>query len=332
MPSLTDLQLAALRHHRAADTLGTLDVVSALALAQVLAEQMAAEGYRQHDDYSSGTVSTFRVLGSSAPERASHRAVFLPAVRTHAVAALEVLASGSDRAATRARSTLQVLTRRDRGAVSWLRATASRTRESLPAITDDELAAHDRAKAEARRDARARPDAKPRDLEIEQAVRMHHRAADKAEVEADTRDVLAKWLPTLPPGAHLIGDVWDAFDRARRGSAQKLRETKPGASRVGRTTFYALLPDLTNGGAHRRFLIIPDPATTAQEAIVLPEILAEATAYRQAADEGERLFRVRELLAAGQPAAALTLQREAIAATPPEGVVDLDAHRTRRHA
>lgn len=72
---------------------------------------------------------------------------------------------------------------------------------------------------------------------------------------------------------------------------------------------------------------------TAPEASVnLSNLNAEATAYREAAEEGERLLRVRGLLAAGQPAAALTLQREALAATQSDGIADLDAYRTLRRA
>lgn len=54
---------------------------------------------------------------------------------------------------------------------------------------------------------------------------------------------------------------------------------------------------------------------TAPEATVnLETLAAETAAYREAADQGERLLRIRELLAAGQPAAALVVQRDDLAA------------------
>ena len=344
MPPLTEAQTVALRTRRAADMLGDLDIVATLALGGVLADQMAAEGYRQNED-AYGTVSAFRLRDGASAERAPHRGVFLPAVCVYAIAALTSLSSGQDRAAAaRARATLQILTRHDRGAEAWLRATATRTRDSLPSITDDELADFDRTQAEARRATRA-ANAQGRDLERERVGAQARRTADKDTAEADTLDLLAKWLPTLPPGSHLLGDVWAAFERARNSPAARLRlrETKPGALRIGRTAFYKLLPSLgtvSHGIRRSRYFSIPDPSTAATkketavnlaEAVLARtvEILATATAheYRDAV-----AAEIRELSAAGRPAAALLVQRGALSATASLGGDELAARRARRTA
>jgi hypothetical protein len=329
MPTLSDDQLAALRHHRAADYLGALDIIGSLAMGRVLAEQMSADGYRQYDDYISETVTVFKLTGADAPERVLYRTTFLDDVRARSLAALEVLGADASRPALHARSTLQLLTGGTRGAHAWLRATAQRARENLAEIDDADLAAYDQTKASARVAQRA-VKAAHRDLTAERAARQDQRTESKAQAESDTRAVLAKWLPTLPPGTHPIGEVWSAFDRARTKDASALRAARPGALLVGRTTFYAILSDLgsvVNTGARRRSLVVPHTSTPAQEAPVTSEILAEASAYREAADQGERLLRMRELLAAGQPAAALLLQRESMAA-----VADIEAFRARREA
>ena len=324
MTQLTEAQTVALRHRRAADTLGERDIVGSLALGGVLAEQMAAEGYRQHED-NYGTVSAFRLPEGASAERAPHRGVFLPEIRAHSIAALTSLSSGADQAAARARSTLQLLTRRDRGAEAWLRTTASRTRDNLPAITDDELADFDRTQAEARRATRA-ANAEGRDRERERVCAQARRAAGKSAVETDTRDLLALWLPTLPPGTHLIGDVWGAFERARSSPAAiaKLRETRPGALRIGRTAFYGLLSSfgaVTPGTRRSRHFSYSDPSiiTMKETAVNLAEaVLArtvEILATETAAEHRDVVAaEIRELLAAGQPAAALIVQRDDLAA------------------
>lgn len=77
-----------------------------------------------------------------------------------------------------------------------------------------------------------------------------------------------------------------------------------------------------------RFYTIPSPPQEAPQ-MNLDRIREETAAYRDAANEAERLIRRREQLASGDYLGALTEQRET-AATGTDGPIDLGAHRARK--
>ncbi|WP_458111190.1 hypothetical protein M1D88_12580 [Arthrobacter sp. R1-13] len=268
---LTPVQLAALLHRRAADVLGDTDVIAPHAVARILTDHLAREGFRQFYAASDDFTLVYRI-GDDAPARVSVRD-FREEIHPRVLEILTSAAAADHSGARRARATVQALNGRQRGAESWLRTAALHAREMLPDLTDQEQVSLERRNVDVQ-------------LKRPSADRLHTQAARrqirKATDEAETREVLEAWLGALPDGPHPLPDVWQAFQHARQKSEQKLRSTKPGALAVGRTTFYRLLAEfgeVRTGQARSRVLAVP------------------------------YLLRVRSLLKRRQYVAALKLQR-----------------------
>lgn len=253
MPALMPDQLTSLLHRRAADVLGDSDVIAAHSVGRILANHLAAEGFRQFYAASDDVTVVYRIGGHS-PARVTIRE--LRAEIGPRVSEILASAATADQAgARRARATIEALEGRHRGAQSWLRTAAMYAREMLPDLTEQEQASIEQHKAAEK--AAARPSRPPADRAEAQAVRRQSRKETDA---ADARDVMGVWLPTLPDGPHALPDVWTAFQYARQKSERKLRATKPGALTIGRTAFYRLAAELgqvTTGHARARFLAIP---------------------------------------------------------------------------
>ena len=253
MPALTPDQLTSLLHRRAADVLGDSDVIAAHSVGRILANHLAAEGFRQFYAASDDVTVVYRIGGHS-PARVTVRE-FRAEIGPRVSAILASAASAEQAGARRARATLQALEGRHRGAESWLRTAALHAREMLPDLTEQEQASIERRKAA---DKAAALPIRPSVGRAEaQAVRRRSR---KDTAAADARDVMGVWLPTLPDGPHALPDVWEAFQYARQKSEEKLRATSPGALAIGRTAFYRLaaeLGEVTTGHARARFLAIP---------------------------------------------------------------------------
>lgn len=253
MPALTPDQLTSLLHRRAADVLGDSDVIAAHSVGRILANHLAAEGFRQFYAASDDVTVVYRIGGHN-PVRVIVRD-FRVEIGPRVSEILAAAATADQAGARRARATLQALDGRHRGAESWLRTVALHAREMLPDLTEQEQASIEQHKATEKAALLPR---RPRVGQAEaQAVRRQSRKETDA---ADARDVMGVWLPTLPDGPHALPDVWEAFQYARQKSEEKLRATSPGALAIGRTAFYRLaaeLGEVTSGHARARFLAIP---------------------------------------------------------------------------
>ncbi|MBF4634740.1 hypothetical protein ITJ38_10040 [Agreia pratensis] len=165
---MTPTEQTALLHPRAADTFGDVDVISPRALSDSLREGLAANGYRQLEDDIEGTLATYR-LGDGEPERVPVRE-FRQVLRPVAIELATTLAGSNAPGARRARATARLLTRRERGAESYLRALAEHARDRLPEIVPA--------------------------------------SAEDEPPAPDPLDLVAAWLPTLQPGRLQLGDAW----------------------------------------------------------------------------------------------------------------------------
>ncbi len=318
---MTDIQLSdatvqLLLSHRAMDGVGDVEIIAAAAIAAALRDCAAAHGIRQtEDDAGDGDQLVYWVHADDV--RRVTLAKFTEWNRRNALVVLEHLAAtGQSKGATRAADTRRLLVYGERGSVSWLRSLAEHARDLLPELEPEHVDHLD-----AQREARA--------------ARTPARVARRLDGRASALEAVAVLLAGMPTGRYAMGDLWDEY--------------AAGTPTVGRTTFYRLLAEeaeraglaVEHGRARERFLVIPAPAATIEEPAVNPakniaervvERVIDHYAAEVIAEHGDDVRgAIRDLMAAGRPAAALTLQREHLAATGTDGaVIDLAEARARR--
>ena len=299
-------QRAALLHPRAAadyrDPLGASTVIAAEAVGLALVTHLDALGYRQTEG-PDGEVITYRVAG---PGRSASRVPWrslVEEIRLTALALLDDLADGTTPGARRAANTAAALRAAERGHITYLRRATSFARECVQ-DADDALVADAETTRRAALPSQAPTTARPR---------SHRRADARTTDLAQCRDLLTRWVPTLPPGRHKRADVWSAFQAARNASRQRLvNEGRGAVLRLGERQFFALLAE------------IGYPVETGHARSRWVRIIARI------ADEVHH--EIRDRFRAGDRVGALLAQRDAyrLARSGSAPVVDLDAVRDAR--
>lgn len=291
--------------------------VSSRTLAAQIAPSLA-QSFRVRDD--GERAELFRVDVDGVP-RASNLAALADAARSLALPLIEEAAKLVDGYVPRRRVSTTAREIRSGHADAYLRHVAVDVRDRLPSLSDAELDALADARAASRRAARPTDDER-------RAARTAADAARRESDRDDARAVLRLWLDTREPGRFALGDVWEAWTAAVR-SSPNVRAKRPGAIRVGRTTFYELLAelgDVRSIGARRRVLVIAGKSVEA----VVAKVASTAASWLDA---------IRSRLASGTAEGkrdALYLQRarrEADAAgTPHAELPDLDVLRAEGRA
>ncbi|MFJ6156326.1 hypothetical protein ACIQF8_03145 [Pseudarthrobacter sp. NPDC092184] len=248
---LTPAQTSTLLHRRAADVLQGEDVIAARAVARVLADLLAAEGYAQAYASTADGIVVYRT--GAEPGRVPIRD-FREEIHPRALAVLEAAASAEPGSgARRAATTRRLIVEGARGTSSWLRTVALVARELLP---DLDVAEQDEIDAlEAQAKAARRPSSAPSPSAL-----AERRQARREAQAADSVALVRTWIATLPGGRHSLADVWDAFQVARERSRDRIAQVHPGALALGRTGFYRLAAELakvTTGHARARFVEVP---------------------------------------------------------------------------
>lgn len=233
-----------------ADTLARdVEVVAPRVLSELVTPGLSAAGFRRFDDWDTETTRTYQV-SSDATRRVTYTD-FCAETRQAVVRVLEdALGEATGGGLRRITATRNALVRDQRGARTWLRAAVEYVRDHLPELTDEQL---DRVAKEPRSNQPAAATTERR----ESAALA--RAASRAVVEEDLRHVLARWLPTLPDGAHPLPAVWEAFERVRAQPGTRL-DDYPGIQLAGRNAFYRIAAEVANVrsiGGHRRVLEVP---------------------------------------------------------------------------
>ena len=234
-----------------ADEIDGQDVVASFAIADVLVPELQRDGYRVLETLEHLIVYK---LDQDQTERVPIRAFRVEVEnRARTVLGTAVVSSRS----RRPRNTLTALRQNARGSRSWVNRVAEDARDRLPLLTEEQQTALTGA---ANRSSLKRPSSPAAASAIAADVRQRERQDERMRArDADSRRLLAKWLPAFQPGRHPLGNVWQMFDSQRR-MIPKVREQYPGALRLGRTSFYKLVAEIgsvSSGGGRRRFLVVP---------------------------------------------------------------------------
>lgn len=223
-----------------------------LELTGTLAADLKAEGYVAYEDFDSGQYLVYRLPQDDSPVNVS-RAELTDLLRERVLSNLDAIAHGPARFGRRASAdAASALRRNERGSASFLREIVEWVRETLPELSNEEV-------AELRaRIAASRPAPKPRAPRPSRAAYFaSYRAARKDAALARARSVIAKWLPLhVTPGRHALPELWDQWQAQVLPAAAT---QAPELADLGRNGFYAALADVAevhSGAGGTRYVVV----------------------------------------------------------------------------